>query len=257
MLAHSLLGRAAEAAGDASTAVAAHRRVLALDPADRYGAAIALARLGAGPVPGKASDAFVRGLFDEYAERFDTELLERLRYRGPDLLLAAIRGALGTGPFDVFDAGCGTGLMGAAIKPLARGLIGADLSPRMVEEAGRRGVYDTLLVGDLAPLLAAAPAHYDLVTAADVLVYTGDLAPIFTAVAAALRAGGAFAFTVERSPDQDWRLNESGRYAHSAAYLRRLADECGLAATVLDEASTRDDRGVPVAGLVCVMRKPS
>ncbi len=257
ILAHSLLGRAAEAAGDKPAAVAAHRRVLELDATDRYASAIALARLGAGPVPDKATDAFVRGLFDEYAESFDAELLERLHYRGPALLADAIRRTLGPGPFDIFDAGCGTGLMGVAVKPMARALDGADLSPRMVDQARARGVYDIVHAGDLIAVLAGAPARYDLVTAADVLVYIGDLAPAFAAVAAALRKDGAFAFTVERGNEEDWRLQDSGRYAHGAAYLRRLAAAHGLEVMLLDEVSTREDRGAPVPGLVCVLRKPS
>ncbi|HVY03832.1 MAG TPA: methyltransferase, partial [Caulobacterales bacterium] len=159
------------------------------------------------------------------------------------------------GPFDTFDAGGGTGLMGAAIKPYATRLDGADLSPKMIEAARARGLYDGLTAGDGIGLLVAAPARYDLVAAADVLVYIGDLAPIFGAVRTALRLDGGFAFTVENSDEQEWRLNESGRYAHSAAYLRRLAAAHGFDVVALDEASTREDRGAPVPGLVCVMRK--
>ncbi len=125
----------------------------------------------------------------------------------------------------------------------------------MVEKAQARGIYDRVLAGEVTTLLAAAPMRYDLVTAADVLVYIGDLAPLADAVNMALQSGGAFAFTVEMSVDQEWRLNDSGRYAHSATYLRQLAARHGFEIALLDEASTRDDRGAPVPGLVCVMRK--
>jgi len=255
ILAHSLLGRIRETLGEREAAIAAHARVLELDPTDRYGSAIALARLGAAPVPAKATDAFLRGLFDEYADKFDAELLVRLQYRAPDLLAGAIRRALGIGPFDAFDAGCGTGLMGAALRPLARTLSGADISPRMVERARERGVYDRLAVGDLVALLGAAADRYDLVTAADVLVYTGDLAPIFAATAVALRPGGGFAFTVERGTEGTWTLQQSGRFAHSAGYLKALAAAHGFAVLLLEETSTRLEHSVAVPGLVCVMGK--
>jgi predicted TPR repeat methyltransferase len=254
-LAHVLLAETQEQLGAHDAAVRAYRAALALDPKDPHGTALALARLSEGDAPPQAPPAFVARLFDDYADRFETSLVERLRYRGPALLLDAIRRSLGDGPFAVFDAGCGTGLMGAAIKPFARRLDGADLSPRMVEKARVRGIYDRLTTGEIAALLAAAPASYDLVTAADVLVYIGDLAPVTAAVAAALKPGGGFAFSAETDAGGEWRLNESGRYAHGEDYLRRLAAGHGFDVALLEDAPAREDRGVPVPGLVCVLRK--
>jgi len=197
----------------------------------------------------------VRALFDQYAEEFDHLLTDKLHYRAPTLLIKEIRRAFGTGPFECYDAGCGTGLMGASLQGMAKRLVGSDLSPGMIERAKARGIYDALTVGDFVTELAASPVAYDLVTAADVLVYIGDLAPAFAAVARALRPGGGFAFTVERGAGESWTLGESGRYAHSDAYLRSLAAMNGFDVAVLDEASTRDDRGAPVPGSVCVLRK--
>ena len=250
-----LLGRVREGMGERDAAVAAYRRALALDPEDRYGAATALARLGAGAAPDKASDLFLRGLFDEYAPKFEAELVGVLSYRAPALLADAIRAALGPGPFDVFDMGCGTGLMGEALLPMAKSLVGADFSPRMVERARARGAYDRLEVGDAVAMLAESPGAYDLVTAADVLVYTGDLAPVVAAARRALRAGGGFAFTVEGGADGDWKLQANGRYTHSKAYLRRLAKAGGFEMASLAESSTRTESGQPVPSLVCVLRK--
>jgi len=250
-----MLGEARNINGDQGGAIEMFRRAAALDPSDRFGAKIMLARLGATDAPDKAPEAFVRHLFDQYADEFDQALTGKLNYRAPTLLIKAIRRALGTGPFDCYDAGCGTGLMGAALQGMAKRLVGSDLSPRMIERARKRDIYDALTVGDFVTDLAAMPAAYDLVTAADVLVYLGDLGGVFAAVARALRPGGGFAFTVERGADADWSMGESGRYAHCAGYVRRLAASNGLAVAVLDEASTRDDRGAPVPGLVCVLEK--
>ena len=77
-------GRLAEAAD-------AYARALALDPADVLGASLHLARLGAAASPECAPQAYVRNLFDQYAERFDAHLVDRLFYRGPDLLAAAVQ----------------------------------------------------------------------------------------------------------------------------------------------------------------------
>jgi predicted TPR repeat methyltransferase len=250
-----MLAEARNRAGEIEGAIAMYRRAAALDPADRLGARIMLARLGADAAPDKAPDAFVRTLFDQYADGFDESLVGKLNYRAPELLADAILRTLGAGPFDIYDAGCGTGLMGAALKPVARRLVGSDLSPKMIAQARLRGIYDALTAGDFVAELAAAKSAYDLVTAADVLVYNGDLAPAFAAVATALKPGGGFAFTVERRAGEGWSLGESGRYAHPRAYLVRLAEAHGFRVVAVDEASTREDRGAPVPGLVCMLIK--
>jgi predicted TPR repeat methyltransferase len=234
---------------------AAYRRLLAQDPADRFGAALALAQLDALPPPKEAPAAFVRTLFDQYADGFDRDLVAGLNYRGPAVLSDAIGRTLGRGPFTVFDVGCGTGLMGIALRPVADRLDGVDLSPRMVAKASDRGLYDDLCAGDLVAALAARPATYDLVVAADVLIYLGDLRPVFAAAAKALRPGGGFAFTVEAHAGEGYVLQESRRFAHGLSYLRQQAAEAGFVPMLLEEVSIRDDRSQPVPGFVVVLRR--
>ncbi len=224
------------------------------------GASLALAAMRADAPPAGAPAAFVRDLFDQYADAFDQDLVETLGYRGPATMAEAIVRALGSGPFDCFDAGCGTGLAGLAIRPLVARLDGCDLSPRMIAKARARGIYDTLEVGDLVSVLSARPRAYDLVLAADVLIYLGELGPAFAAAVQALRLGGGFAFTVEshagEPPAGDGpRLQASRRFAHSRAYLRRLADDAGFSVLSLEDRPVRRDRGAPVPGLVAVLRK--
>lgn len=252
-----LEGECLAALGCGDAALAAYRRVLTLDPADRFGAALALAQLGATPPPGEAPAAFVRTLFDQYADGFERDLVEALNYRGPEILANAIGRTLGQGPFDTFDAGCGTGLLGVVLRPLAARLEGADLSPRMVEKAHARGIYDTLCAGDLVTVLTARPAAYDLVAAADVLIYLGDLRPVFEAAAKSLRPGGGFAFTVEAHAGEGYVLQESRRFAHGLTYLRQRAAEVGFVPLLEEETSIRYDRGRPVPGFVVVLCKDS
>ena len=127
------------------------------------------------------SQAYVRALFDRYADRFDEDLTIRLKYQAPQVLRAMvdqIPGDRARRQLDVLDVGCGTGLAGVAFRSLARRLHGSDLAPRMVEKARRRGVYDHLEVAELVEGIARTPRAWDLVVAADVLVYVGDLAPV-------------------------------------------------------------------------------
>src|SRR5262249_17821560 len=154
-------------------------------------------------------EAYVRRLFDDYAPRFDAALVDRLQYRAPAKLRAAIGAAAPDRRFaQALDLGCGTGLAGAAIRDMTDRLIGVDLSPAMVAAAGRKAVYDELAVGEMVAFLSSAAAIFDLVIAADVLVYLGDLAPLLAAVAARMAAGGLFAFTLQRHDGAGFVLGE-------------------------------------------------
>ncbi|CAA7623385.1 tetratricopeptide repeat protein [Magnetospirillum sp. UT-4] len=250
------LAEARRAEGDAARAATAYGRCLALDPEDRHGAALGLALTGAAATPDRAPEAYVRRLFDDYATRFDETLVDRLDYCAPALLADALARILPR-PTDleVLDAGCGTGLAAPVLRPLARRLDGIDLSPAMVAKAAERRLYDHLAEGDLVAVLSERPARYDLMVAADVLVYLGDLDPVFRAARHALRPGGHLAFTVEKADDTNsYRLGPKHRYGHAAEYLRRLAEQNGFTVVVLEDAVTRRDGGADVPGLLAVLR---
>ncbi|MBW8729377.1 MAG: methyltransferase domain-containing protein [Inquilinus limosus] len=252
---HYALGQALEAAdGDAA---AAYRMALDLDPEDRMGAAVRLALIGAAPVPAQLPEAHVRTLFDQYAPRFDTALVEALRYRGPELLRQAVDRAAPEGPLDILDLGCGTGLAGIAFADRRRRLDGIDLSPGMILQAMARNLYDRLEPGEIVAALADWPERYDLALAADVAVYIGDLVPLFAATRRVLRPGGLFALTLEAQDgagDEGWRLGDHHRYQHSAAYLRDVAAKADFAVVEIESAWTRTENKVPLPGWVAVLR---
>jgi predicted TPR repeat methyltransferase len=243
--------------GQPARAAKHYRKCLDLDPADRHGAALGLALVGGAPVPDRAPEAYVRQLFDDYADTFDTALVEKLDYRAPALLADALNRVLGnTHGLVVMDAGCGTGLMAPVLRGSASRLDGVDLSPAMVAKAEARGLYDDLRVGELTAALVARPALYDVVVAADVLVYLGALDGVLGATATALKPGGAFAFTVERADDiASYMLGAKSRYAHAPAYVRRMAEAAGFAVALAEPSVTRLDAGEDVPGLVMVLKK--
>ncbi len=251
-----LLAEALARLGRTEEAADAYRQVLARDPADSFGAQLALARLGQGATPARAAAAHVSALYDQYAGSFDQDLLGNLAYRGPEVILDGLKRAGLAGPYDILDAGCGTGLAGLAVKPLARRLDGIDLSEKMTEQARLRGVYDQVVVADLAPEMARRSACYDLVIAADVLIYLGDLAPVFAAAHDTVRPGGHFAFTVEQGAGDSYSLQPTGRFAHAESYLRRLAAAHGFSVLSLDPVVTRREREQPVPGLLCLLIRP-
>ena len=253
------LGDAREKLGERDGAIAAFEQARAADPQDAHGAALRLARLGAKAVA--MPESYVRALFDGYASGFDTALTQGLSYRGPDLLLRAVEasGAPMTFPA-ALDLGCGTGLGGAAFKPLCKSLTGVDLSPAMLAQARGKHIYDRLAEAEVVAFLAAeveAGARYDLVLAADVYMYLDSLGPVLKAVAPLLAPGGRVAFSVETHDGDGVLLRDTLRYAHGAAHVRDALVAAGLTLISLDSASTRTEKGMPVPGLIAVARAPS
>ena len=249
------LGEARERLGEIDAAASAFRSTLGADPADSQGAAARLALIGRGEAPPSLPAAYVARLFDQYAPRFEAHLTGALGYRAPALIAEALSAvAPGRRFASALDIGCGDGLMGEALRDRVGHLTGVDLSPAMIAKARERGVYDALVVGDATEFLARQPpAAFDLVVAADSLVYVGDLAPLFAAVADALAADGLVVFSVETSEDEGFGLAASMRFAHSRAYVEATAHGAALSPLLIRPESTRREAGRNAPGLICVL----
>jgi predicted TPR repeat methyltransferase len=248
------LGETRAALGDRDGAVAAFGRAHASDPDDRLGARMRLASLGAADPATRELHGYVRTLFDQYAPRFD-RALEDLGYRAPALLRAAVT-EHGTRFGTMLDLGCGTGLSGAAFRPHVDWLVGVDLSPKMIEEARKKGLYDRLAVGDIAQFLSGEQeAGVDLVIAADVFAYVADVGEVCAVVTRVLTPGGLFAFTVETHAGEGAIVGAKMRYAHSADFVRAAIADAGLTLVELRSESSRTENRIPVPGLLAVARK--
>ena len=217
--------------------------------------AFALASLGVETHRGVAPPQFVRELFDNYAHNFDEHLTNQLGYRAHEFVARAV-GDLGlTFAPAVVDLGCGTGLCGALLRSQASRLDGVDLSSSMLERAHRHEVYDELVCTELTAFLAERPSAYDVAVAADVLIYFGALEPVFAAVRAALRPGGWFVFSVEQSGGDEVHLQATRRFAHSAAYLERVAVQHGFVVQRLVSEVLRHEGRAEVPGLLAVLQR--
>ena len=234
--------------------MATHAFALAVqyDP-DNENAKHMLATLTADATMKRASNQYVRNLFDDYASNFEHSLVDELHYNGferlrrgfdrafaasPTLLRHGAEGATtttaaaaaaGTPMFGrVLDAGCGTGLVGEQFRNISQFLMGVDLSPAILREAvkARPHVYNQTQAGDLIDVLHDQAGSIDLIVAADSYIYFGDLEPLFAAMETGLVLGGYIAFTLENvnhetetslsssKPDWRWQLTASGRFAH-------------------------------------------
>lgn len=207
--------------------------------------------------PSSAPAHYVQALFDAYADEFDAHLVEVLGYSAHTTLVehlpfpAAGRFASG------LDLGCGTGLCGTLLADRVGRLTGVDLSAGMLARAAATGRYAQLLQTDLVDHLRSTEEHHDLVLAADVFIYVGDLAPVFEAVARVIAPGGMFCFSVEAASREplDFELLPSLRYAHSQRYVAALAARHGFATVRQVDAPIREEQRVPIAGRYVYLRR--
>ncbi len=242
--------------GELEQAKALFERTLQLDRSNTS-ARHMLAALS-GETTKTAPPGYVTGLFDGCAGYFERHLVDELGYRAPQDLYTAVSRLVDADceGLEVLDLGCGTGLCAPLFRDMAGTLVGVDLSPGMLAEAGRPGLYDSLVEADITEALREHPDAYDLIVSADVFIYVGALEAVFEAAARALRPGGLFAFSIEVEEGDGYSLRQSGRYAQSLGYIRRLAAENGLHECSVDSCVLRMERGQPIEGCVVVLEKP-
>lgn len=265
---HYRLGAALSSQGKSDGALAHLHRYLELDPADRQGARLLLAGQGAGPIPGRASEAHLQSIYASRAKSWDQKAAGDLSYYAHELVAGAFEQLRDQSKKpDILDAGCGTGLVGALVRHAAGRLEGIDLAPAMLEKAKARGIYDQLHQADLVKFLAQEPGKYDVITCAATLIHFGDLHPAFEAAAIALRNNGLFICTLfPNDNEQDGNgvavsaladLAQGGCYAHGRNYIRDLAAETGFAVELLDTKVHEYNKGNPVMGLIVALRRTS
>ena len=168
---------------------------------------------------------YVKNLFDDFAERFDDSLVQKLDYKLPFLMKELI---LKLDPTrnkfkKVIDLGCGTGLSGKGLRDISENLTGIDLSRNMVAIARELEVYDHLIEGDIFDTLSTSTEKYDLFIALDVFIYVGELTKIFKTVRDCCNKNAFFIFSIETQVGVGYSLLKSARYSHSEEYVLKTA----------------------------------
>jgi predicted TPR repeat methyltransferase len=222
-------------------------RMIKLDPQDIYGGRILLSKLKG--ETGVLTDGYIASLFDDYAPRFEKALVKDLSYQAPALLFNELKDQHYS---LAVDAGCGTGLMSELLDSVTERLIGSDLSGDMLRIASAKNIYDDLHHGDMIAHLKTLK-DVDLVVAADVLVYVGDLAPFIKAAFEALKPQGLLAFTVQKG-ENGFILGDDWRYAHSEAYLKNVLKAFHVKRFL--DITPRFNQGKPVNGFLILAEKP-
>ena len=222
-----LLGLACQLrlSGDLAGSMSRYNRVLALDPLNVKATfwRDVLLNQDLKSIPHELTTK----LFDSYACNFNDHLIQSLGYVTPALIADSVSKYDNSQQFDIcLDLGCGTGLFPNYYRN-CKEYHGVDLSANMLSEARKLNVYSLLANQDISTFLASS-SRYDqcLVVMCDVLGYIGDVDEVFRLIADKCR-GSLVCFSVEALVDDtsDFKMQMSGRFAHSSEYIRRVLSQ--------------------------------
>lgn len=136
----------------------------------------------------------VRTLYDDFAHTYD-EAVDAWGYVAPDVV-ADYLARFVSSTAEVLDAGCGTGLTGAALSSLGFShLVGTDLSADSLRLADQSGHYAALHELDLTQNLPFAPSTFEGVVCVGVFSYIPDVRPVLREFLRVLQPGGTLVFT--------------------------------------------------------------
>lgn len=203
----------------------------------------------------ETSPEYALNLFNNYALYYDQHVQNYLKYALPNQILTLLSELDITAVDITLDLGCGTGLTGQVLRDLTKTLIGVDLAKKMLELARNKGIYDQLIESEALEYLHTTQQTYDLIVAADVLPYFGDLSPLFVEISHHLKAKGYFVFTTEISVTLPWQLQASARFSHHEHYLEELSEANAMQLVAKKQIIARHQDGQPLYVLLIALQK--
>jgi predicted TPR repeat methyltransferase len=245
--AYNNMAAALQDQGNLEAAKAAYAGALRIQP-DNANARHHLAALS-GFTPKSIPSGYVEKLFDKYAENFETSLQQHLDYRTPKLITQMMMSQMPDASLGrVLDLGCGTGLAGLELQGYVDRLTGVDLSRGMLDIAREKGLYDELAHDDILRFLAERELDFDYLVATDVLIYFGDLSEIFSLIKSRNKRPARLVFSTEHMDGTGYRLEQTGRYAHSRSYIEDLCEKFGYDVVEFKTCDLRKEKGVYLTG---------
>lgn len=199
---------------------------------------------------------YVETVFDNYAENFEENLLQKLSYQTPAELWRQYNLFFpDSNRARCLDLGCGTGLAAEAFMPCCSNFTGVDLSEKILQVAHEKNIYTKLIKNDIITFLKQAQNTYDLIIAADVFTYMGNLETLFKACCKQSTANGVMCFSVETTEEESFSLKDTGRLGHSPSYIEKLCKQTGW--TIIDSRNSRlrKDRTEWILGHLFIVQK--
>ena len=196
-------------------------------------------------------------IFNEISDEFDHHLQE-LGYQGPRQLLSLLhKTEKAETKFNrLLDIGCGTGAVGQLFHDQVKYLMGIDIADKMLGHCEQTGLYDDLDCSDIFDL-DAKYTDFDLVIAADVFTYLGELNPIIQAISQRMTSGGFLLFTTERGESaKGYYVDKlSGRYRFSDDYLKEIAQKQQFKIIHMQTEPLRKEKDEWISGHFCIWQK--
>jgi len=219
----NMIGGCYAALGEVDMSIHNYEKALALKP--NYAIPQHMINSLTGKTSKEPPQEYVKNLFDDYAQKFNDSLVEKLQYKLPFIIKEFIYKLNNSkSKFEkVIDLGCGTGLAGPDLRKIGDNLTGIDLSSNMIDKARKLDIYDSLIVGDIVEQLELLEEEYDLFVALDVFIYIGEPTNFFNAVKKCCNKNSLFIFSIETQEDEGYSLLKSSRYAHSHNYILDVA----------------------------------
>ncbi len=235
----------------------AHLQILSVDPENER------ARFMIAALHGEAVDSppssFAADTFDRVAQRYDHIAGSMRRYDAPEAAAMLLEETLPDRDSfqSVADLGCGTGLVLSALRDAFRidAATGIDASPKMIDFAAQKNLYDRLIVGEILRVMSTSKEQFDLITAVDLAPYLGNLSSLMKVIPGRLTPGGLFLCSIECADVAGFELRHGGRFAHSAAYFEETAHAAGLEAVARRDIALHRTGGRQTEGLLMLFRR--
>ena len=240
--------------GQLDEAQSLYRRLLAINPS--HSAARHLVNALTGTTTSSAPLEYIESVFDSYAGHFEESLLQELHYQTPtELWKLYCKHFPDNNKGLCLDLGCGTGLAGLAFQSACTAIHGVDISENILSVAKEKQIYTSLIKDDILNYLEHDDSLYNVIIAADVFTYMGDLAPLFNACMKRMDGGGLLIFSVEDGAGNSFGLKDTGRYGHPDIYIRQLCQANGLSLVVSEKSRLRKDRDEWITGSLFILQK--
>ena len=182
-----------------------------------------------------------RLLFDTFAQTYE-ETIQKINYQ----VTQKISEMCGKINGKILDLGCGSGFLGAAIKGANNEIIGVDISEKMLKIAEQKNVYQKLECVEICEFLKKNSERYDLIAAADVFCYFGDLEELFK-----LCLPMKLIFSLETNPlIETFTVQPNGRYQHNPEYIENLLKNIGYTNVSSQSVILRNEGDTEVKGVI-------
>jgi len=257
-LSHNELGEYYMRTDDPKKSIYHFEKYLSLVKQDNCGVKLKLAYIANGKLPAKQQAEVVRQTYEIKASTWDQDI-ERINseFLGPQLILQASNKLFEPdGSLEILDLGCGTGRCGELLQPYLASIDGVDLSEHMLRIAKAKTIYKNLECMDVEQFMHTTENQYDLIVGSGVLIFIGDLCPIFNLSVKLLRPKGRFVFTIYKSENAEISIRDNIHFAHSEQHIMQCATKANLKTDFIDEVIHEFDSGQPQAGYIVCLQRP-